>query len=320
MTLFVYEHFTSGALAGGFCPPELTAEGDAMLSAIVQDLLALNHDLVIMRDQRLPELTISHTDASLQTIWIKDKESFETCWTRCLQQYDQFLVIAPETDHILLNIARQVQQAQKQWLGCDQPAITVCGDKLQCWHLLEQHNIQTPVTQSAEAWLLNPVTTSLQWVIKPVDGAGCEDTYLLGTRQTREQLAAFSLAERQQFIVQPYISGQTLSLSLFISDNDIDLLSINAQIMTQHQQQLKLTHCQVNLDHLLSPAVAIALAGRIHDTMPGLWGFVGIDLIKTADQLWVIDINPRLTSSYAEAEMRQYHNPALALHAYLTQQ
>jgi predicted ATP-grasp superfamily ATP-dependent carboligase len=229
------------------------------------------------------------------------------------------LVIAPETDHVLLNIARQVQQAQKQWLGCDQPAITVCGDKLQCWHLLEQHNIQTPVTQSAEAWLLNPVTTSLQWVIKPVDGAGCEDTYLLGTRQTREQLAAFSLAERQQFIVQPYISGQTLSLSLFISDNDIDLLSINAQIMTQHQQQLKLTHCQVNLDHLLSPAVAIALAGRIHDTMPGLWGFVGIDLIKTADQLWVIDINPRLTSSYAEAEMRQYHNPALALHTYLTQ-
>ena len=33
--------------------------------------------------------------------------------------------------------------------------------------------------------------------------------------------------------------------------------------------------------------------------MPNLWGYAGIDLIEKAEQILVLEINPRLTTSYA---------------------
>jgi predicted ATP-grasp superfamily ATP-dependent carboligase len=41
------------------------------------------------------------------------------------------------------------------------------------------------------------------------------------------------------------------------------------------------------------------LAARIADAVPSLWGYVGVDLVLTADGPVVLEINPRLTTSYA---------------------
>jgi predicted ATP-grasp superfamily ATP-dependent carboligase len=42
-----------------------------------------------------------------------------------------------------------------------------------------------------------------------------------------------------------------------------------------------------------------ALVQDVAVAMPTLWGYVGIDLIETADLIFVLEINPRLTTSYA---------------------
>jgi predicted ATP-grasp superfamily ATP-dependent carboligase len=41
------------------------------------------------------------------------------------------------------------------------------------------------------------------------------------------------------------------------------------------------------------------LAVGVAEAIPGLWGYAGIDLIETPEQILVLEINPRLTTSFA---------------------
>ena len=102
-----------------------------------------------------------------------------------------------------------------------------------------------------------------------------------------------------QVIIQPYLEGISASLSLLVSDDDLDVLAINQQHITTSQQQLKLTACSINASSLpFTLEQAHQLAQQIRIAIPGLWGHIGIDIILAQDTAFVIDINPRLTSSY----------------------
>lgn len=314
MTVLVYEHLTSGALAGQPLPAALAHEGEAMLGAIVDDLLTLGHAVTILRDRRLPAL---RRDSGLHTLWSSDTATFSTHWHRALRECDHILPIAPETGGTLYRLAREAQRHDITLLGCSAQTVALCGDKLRCFHHLARHGIDTPDTCTAQAWLDNAGTT--RWVIKPVDGAGCEQTFLLDGEQAYGLISGWSPAQRQQHVVQPWIDGKALSMTLFVGDAKLELLSVNAQHIAHDGQQLHLIRCDVHRDDLLDGHRALTLANRIHATMPGLWGFIGIDVVMSADgRLWVVDINPRLTRSYAEPAMRRTGNPAAPLHHYLT--
>lgn len=316
MTLFIYEHLTSGALSSEPSSLSLMHEGDAMLQAISSDLLALGHHIAVMRDARLNNDVLSHP--KLTQFEVDSVSGYQQVWQHAIKTYQLFLVIAPETDGVLANVVKQLEQQGKTVLGCNSASIDLFSDKLRCSIHLQQYDIASPVSYLAKDWLTQPHNADAVWVTKPRDGAGCETTYRLNTSNTHTKLSTLMTEHAQEFIVQPYIEGQHLSLSLFIDDDDIALLSVNIQHIDMTQQQLKLSHCEPQRQDQLATTHALKLAHSIHATMPGLWGFVGIDLIKTAHSLWVIDINPRLTSSYAESAMRQQHNPASRLHQNLT--
>jgi predicted ATP-grasp superfamily ATP-dependent carboligase len=315
MTLFIYEHLTSGALSGESYSASLMHEGNAMLEALTKDLIALGYNLVVMRDKRLPALS---TNDNLSVIVVDSPNSYQQSWHTALEHYQRFLIIAPETGQVLYDLVAEVEQRKKSVLGCNSQTINLCTDKLQFARYLQQRDIVTPDTWSASDWSEKNFPAELEWLIKPIDGAGCESTFRLNTQEAREFLLKLGNQNAQQLIVQPFIDGTNLSLSLFITKSDTALISVNAQNVEIEDNQLHLHRCEPNRFDLLEASEAQNLAETIHDTMPGLWGFIGIDLIKTADKLWVIELNPRLTSSYAEAEMRQQQNPAMVMHRHLT--
>ena len=56
--------------------------------------------------------------------------------------------------------------------------------------------------------------------------------------------------------------------------------------------------CSVNVNNQMADFYR-TLVQRMAKAMPGLWGYVGIDLIESAEQgPLVLEINPRLTTSY----------------------
>lgn len=321
MNLVVYEHITSGALCDEQLPESLAHEGEMMLHAIVQDLLRLSHiHITILQDTRLtpPEwlknrqrMTIRHCAS---------RQEFEHQWHTCLREHQFFLLIAPETDNTLVSLQQQVITANKTYLGCTAEATQLCSDKLGCYHQLQAANIPTPTSYSASKALLNNCLINQPYIVKPFDGAGCMDTFKFDSlEQTRQYLFSLSQERRDKLIVQPYIEGAILSISIYIDEENIQLLSINEQLIEQQAHQFVFHGCAINTDATksFSQQQAMQLANQLQQTIAGLSGYVGIDFILSNQGPVVVDINPRLTTAYVNLSATNEHNPALPLWQHL---
>jgi predicted ATP-grasp superfamily ATP-dependent carboligase len=86
------------------------------------------------------------------------------------------------------------------------------------------------------------------------------------------------------------------SVSLLSNGQEALALSLNKQKM---QVGASFTYCggRIPLQHPQAQR-AISLARQAVSLIPGLRGYVGVDLIMTADECYVLEINPRLTTSY----------------------
>jgi predicted ATP-grasp superfamily ATP-dependent carboligase len=76
-----------------------------------------------------------------------------------------------------------------------------------------------------------------------------------------------------------------------------------AWLLCANQQQFKISEQQYHLaglivNHSNDIAAYSVLVDAIALALPELWGYVGIDLIATPEQTWVLEINPRLTTSF----------------------
>ena len=293
MKIVVYEHFTSGALQGDDLPAELAAEGDAMLQAIVADMLQ-NTPLqpLILRDSRLSPV------ADCDNRLIKNSDQYQTLWPQLLADENYFLLIAPEMGGILQQLAEAVLAAGKILLGSSPAAIALCSDKLRCGQFLQQHDLPTIHSQHTADWLNQPAFDGAV-VCKPNDGAGCVDTYYFQeSHSARQYLLNLPVSQRQQQIVQPYITGKAMSLSLFI-DKQAQILSLNQQTITINKQiHYQGSVVDVPYPATFSKAQAQLLVDDLLLALPVLSGFVGVDIIISDEKTLIVDINPRLTTSF----------------------
>jgi predicted ATP-grasp superfamily ATP-dependent carboligase len=75
-------------------------------------------------------------------------------------------------------------------------------------------------------------------------------------------------------------------------------LTTNQQQLVIKNNRFNLQACEVNT-HNSQREFYLDLIKRMTKAMPGLWGYIGIDLIETAEfGPLILEINPRLTTSY----------------------
>lgn len=310
MKLFVYEHITSGALTDQDLPTSLAHEGDEMLSAVLHDCHCLpTVDIIILRDSRLSKID---NNERLHCQLVSDPMQFQTLWLQCLINADAVLIIAPETGHVLADLQQQVLDHGKTILGCQPSAISITTNKLDCEQQLNNHHIATPKSYLASQWEQQNFEHSDGYIVKPVDGAGCLDTLMFDSSiALQSYLSQQHSKTLHHTLIQPYIQGIPASLSLLISDNDVLVLAINSQKINRKVNTLIFTGCVVNgiNETLFSLAQATQLAQQIHHSIPGLWGFIGVDIILSNSTATVVDINPRLTTSYVGLQQSLSINP-----------
>lgn len=286
MKIFVYEFFSGGGLAGRPLPPSLAGEGDMMARALVRDLAELSGvDLLMSRDPRLPAL------AGPETIVPAPGEDALALYARGVAAADAAWPTAPETDRVLERLAQATRDAGRLLLGCRPDAVRLATSKRATAERLRQAGIAAVPTFAATEEV--PPLPG-RWVVKPDDGAGCEDTVVLPDRQS----ALDRLAEApDRLVAQPWIEGPALSLSLLCAEGFARLLCCNRQRVRIAGGRLALEGITVNAVPDVGGELA-ALAGRIAAAIPDLWGYVGVDLVATASGPVVLEINPRLTTSY----------------------
>jgi len=151
MQVFAYEYFTGGGarhLSLDQIGASLLAEASAMIAAITADLSGLPHIRVVTtRDARLPPLHPSpckiHEIASCE----HDRQVF----TRLAADSDWTLIIAPETDGILLDLAQRAEANSARLLSPNSPLIAIASDKQAAADTLHRRNTPAPL-----GWTIQP--------------------------------------------------------------------------------------------------------------------------------------------------------------------
>ncbi|MFZ2726308.1 MAG: ATP-grasp domain-containing protein [Methylococcaceae bacterium] len=291
MQLLIFEYITGGGFNRQTLPDSLLNEGQLMLSALLANLQVLNNiHSVVMLDYRVnltSDCTIINITATDNTLDI---------FKQLINQSDAVWLIAPEFDNILENLSHIVTSANKILLNSPASAVAITANKWLSYLRLKQYAINTVATAILKNTVHNPLKNSIkntsEWIIKPIDGVGCSDTYVLNDWQ---QLKSLPL-KINHTLIQPHLLGKKTSLSAVFKQGKAWLLCVN-------EQHFKIINNAYQLKSISVNSIAKAkhyeqLLAQIATAFPELWGYVGIDLIETDNAIFVLEINPRLTSSF----------------------
>ena len=300
MKLLVLEYITGGGMRRETLPALLASEGELMLSALIGDLLALSLDLelTLFRDNRL---ALPFQGEGIQTVMVTDADSFQTLWIEWISRCDAIWPIAPETGGILEQLCLDVEAAEKKLLTCPSAAVRLAASKLKTARRLAESGLPVVPTEildrtSRPAW---PAS-----VVKPDDGAGCEGTLII-----RDPVQFQALSDREGWVVQPLLEGEAISLCVLFANGGARLLSCNLQQIERIRGGFALKGVTVNAMPDQDGSLQ-SLAESVARAMPELWGYAGIDLVLTGDGPVILEINPRLTTSYAGLCLAKGENPA----------
>jgi len=298
MRILVCEFVTGGGMPPGQpIPASLAREGDLMLRALLADLADVPGVApVVTRDARLPPLPPGG-HSTVHSITVRDPAESWALWGDLTRTVDAVWPIAPETDGALERFTRMVEAAGRRLLNSRADAVAVTASKAATAATLSAAGLP-----AVPAWRVENVEVPPgdgPWIVKPDDGAGCTDTRLLRDRTEWDRWRIG--ADRTGFVVQPFVSGAPASLSMLCRDGRAWLLSANRQHVGVSGSALVYRGGVVG--GLTATRELAGLAGRIAAALPGLFGYVGVDFIAAsggpAILPAILEVNPRLTTSYA---------------------
>lgn len=299
LRVLVAEWITGGGCLAQPLPASLMAEGRAMADSLVADLAPLADVQVrATRDPRLPAV------ASLaETVWLDRRDDLLQILPSLIGPGELFWPVAPETDGALEALVRAGLAAGARAVASDPATIAITASKLETARRLAAAGVPVaPTMGSAE-----PLPESASgWVVKPDDGAGS-----VAARHVRSPRAlAVAIAETPLPVLQPWIEGEPLSMTLLCAAGAARLLTCNRQrILETADGTLRFDGVVVAGAECHRPALA-PLATTIAAALPGLFGLVGVDLVLGAAGPVLLEVNARLTTAYPGLRRALGVNPA----------
>jgi tyramine---L-glutamate ligase len=336
--IFVCEFITGGGLCGEPLPDSLAKEGALMRDALLRDLSELPYEIIttidarVKNDARQPQgLSPQNIPAEAGYSCVKPnihaayravpiKDNAWQVWQGLISECDAVLVIAPETDDVLLKFAQLTHDLGKVWLGCSLDAIEVTSNKLKTYEFLKAHDIPVPAftwQQFCDYEEKQPnvlFAKGGKCVVKPIDGAGCEDTYVFGSlEKITKFMTPTNINNRQKtHIIQLFIEGTPASFVMLCANGKAHLLCCSRQNIQEKNNQLLFKGLEINgfAQHW---QVFDTIAQYLASKMPGLHGLVGVDVVIGEKLMSVIEINPRITTSYVGLRRAMGVNPSQLL-------
>jgi tyramine---L-glutamate ligase len=321
LKIIVYEYISGGGYAGQPIPSSFLAEGFGMLRTIVSDFKAAGHETTIFLDDRISKLNPPiAADITVPIFYPHEPENFLANITKV---NDAVFVIAPETNHFLKCLVELVEKAEKISFNCESSAIQKAADKTVLYQILEENKIPIPKTIVLDvkddlAKIKQCIKNVLQYplVFKPADGVGCSGLSILEEEgqivKAVERIKANSVNDH--FIVQEYAKGEAASVSLLCTKDRALAISLNHQTIKfgAPEESSSYEGGAIPFDHRLKQD-AFAIAEKVANCFAGLRGYVGVDLVLTNDKVFVVDVNPRLTTSYVGLSRVANFNVAQAI-------
>ncbi|HLN88767.1 MAG TPA: ATP-grasp domain-containing protein, partial [Candidatus Binatia bacterium] len=320
MKIIVYEHVSGGGYAGQPIPLHVLSEGFGMLRCVVEDFKAANHEVTVLLDSRISKLNPPlESDCAVPIFYSREPKKF----LRDIAQInDAVYVIAPETDQILQTYVKLIEKTGKISLNCESQSIEEAADKTVVYETIKELGV-TPKTvvlnlDDGLAKVKQKIKKELGYplVLKPAFGAGSIGLSLVNDESqvssAIEVIRIRSTSER--FIAQEFIRGEAASVSLLSTGKKAMALTLNKQnvAIAGSDSSSRYEGGTVPFDHWLKQET-FRVAERVVEAFRGLKGYVGVDVVFTEHKVFVVDINPRLTTSYVGLRKVAGFNVAEAL-------
>jgi predicted ATP-grasp superfamily ATP-dependent carboligase len=321
LKVIVYEHVSGGGYAGQPIPPEVLCEGFSMLRCVAEDFKAAGHEVTVLMDTRLSKLNPPiEADCTVPIFYPQEPQKF---LKSIAQINDAIYVIAPETGQTLRGLVELAEKTGKTSLNSTSKATGQVADKSMLYENLQKNGFSIPKTlllNLADSLTHNKhaVKRELAYpvVVKPVDGVGCSGLSIVKEETQLEKAIAKVKTESKttNFVVQELISGESASVSLLSTGKKATALSLNKQNVTLAGPEDASSYDGgiVPLHYWLKQDV-FKVAEKVAEAYPGLRGYVGVDFVLTEHKAFVVDVNPRLTTSYVGLRRIADFNVAEAL-------
>lgn len=295
LRVFVYEFITGGGLLGdgevGVPRGSLLAEGFAMLAALCEDLSLAGHQVSLMWDARLAMPSLVQHDVYPVHDVAEERARFCDLAKSC----DQVILIAPETNGQLLTRCQLVEQWGCSLLGPSSRVVSLAGDKHQMNRHLSQAGVPVP-----DSILLRPgegLPSQFRYpaVLKPQQGAGSLGVMRMSSVDQAERFGSVGQAQ----VLESYCPGLAASVAILCGPTaSIPLRPCGQSFRATDEFVYTGGWTPLNDGHAERAKLLAMNAVR---TLGEVSGYIGVDLVlaeepSTADV--VIEINPRLTTSY----------------------
>jgi tyramine---L-glutamate ligase len=303
LKIFICEFITGGGLYREPLPSSLAAEGAMMRDALLKDLAEIpNVEVTTTHDARLPSPTCAQSTA------VSYADDVWSIWNQHIADADAVWLIAPETAGALARLSAMVRDQHKTLLGCAIEAVRMAASKFTTSRVLRAAGVNAVNAYMFDGW---PQDNPGPWVAKADDGAGCENSVYF---ETSAALLQWMQGREATHIIQPYEKGIAASICMLCHEGQAWLLSCNSQKIALQQSGPESSTFIYSGSVLNCMAeywqVFEKIATQVARVMPDLSGCVGIDVVVDGEDVHVLEVNPRLTTSYAGLSRAMGCNPA----------
>jgi predicted ATP-grasp superfamily ATP-dependent carboligase len=287
MRVLLYEWCCSGGLAGGNAA--IAAEGRMMLEAIAADAAKAAHlEITVLVDAAI-SITLP---PSARTVTVPPGVD-SAALVVAAQDADWTLIVAPETDGILLDRVQRVRAAGGRVLAPSDQVIAITSSKQATVDTLAARGIAVPAGRTLVAGEAIPVGFHMPAIRKAVASCGCDD--VLAVRGHTPPLAPSDAPSR----LEAFIPGTPVGVSLLCDQRGAIPLPVMQQRFSPGDAPRYLG--SELLRDLAAAERAADLALRAALAVGADAGWLGVDMIlgHRADGRddRVLELNPRLTTS-----------------------
>jgi predicted ATP-grasp superfamily ATP-dependent carboligase len=293
MHIFLYEWATGGGLVeeSGSLPASLALEGTAMVGALATDLVRIEGCRVsALRDPRVLQLPLH----GCHVVEVTDSASHNDEFEQLASNADATILIAPEFDGILLKAANRVLASGGRLASPSPQFIRIAANKQRTCEALSSAGVPTAHGVALESDEPLPHDFPYPAVIKPIDGAGSQGTYIVSG--PHDAPPAYAWQRR----LEQYLPGMAASVAVLCGPTSRVALSPCKQRLS-NDGRFKYLGGELPLSTGMAER-ATALAESALAALPATVGYIGVDMVlgrdPHGDEDAVIEVNPRLTTSY----------------------
>lgn len=306
-SILVFEYFT----ASGEKDKCIISEAEALIFALVDNLKDYNVDLVI--NESYEDIVKDYENVNAILI----DEDIVSWLESNAKDFSKAIFISAENDNNLYKITKILEENNVKTYTSSAEACLKSSDKYETYEALP---IEIPQPRSFrfkidskgywkraienlhEKWQAEDPLTPLKLIIKPLVGVDCENIVIIDNIEDLTLDLDKIFVPGSRVIVQEYIEGEDISVSLISDGKKAIPISLNKQYVELKGD--KGTYIGGKLPYESEyEREAFEIATKAVEAIDGLKGFVGVDLLINDDEkdvysVYLLEINSRFTTPY----------------------